>query len=230
MKVQPPTKEQLAEELEKSNGRKLLLSFLTDTLKKPELITAFDKLTELYFEINSVVNLSALRTVDDIYIKHYLDSLYPINEFNGTVCDVGCGGGFPTIPLAIANSSLDVTGLDSVGKKLLLITRAKCELRLNNLRAIHSRSEDFAEKISGSIDGKLFDTVCARALADVDKALSFCAPLARSGGKIILYRTQNDEIPDKKTLNKNSVTVEKTKDYKLSSTDIKRRLIVFNKL
>lgn len=230
MKIQPPTSEQLTEELEKSEGRKLLLTFLTKSLKKPELITAFDKLTELYFEINSVVNLSALHSVDDIYIKHYLDSLYPINEFNGRVCDVGCGGGFPTIPLAIANSDLNVTGLDSIGKKLLLITRSKCELRLNNIRAIHSRSEDFAEKIKNELDGQFYDTVCARALADVDKALSFCAPLTKSNGKIILYRTQNDDPPDIKILKKCGITVQKVKDYELLYTGIKRRIITFNKL
>ncbi len=214
--------ENLAEEIQNSTGRKIFGDFLTDELKKPELLPMFDRLTEMYFDVNGIVNISALRTVDDVYIKHYLDSLYPYSEFEGTVCDVGCGGGFPSLPLAIA-TDLKITGLDSVGKKLMLIHRAVSELHLKNIKADYARSEDLVKL------GRKYDTVCARALADTDKSLTFCAPLINIGGKIILYRTQNDTEPKAETLEKLYIHRIKTTDYVLPQTDIKRRLMVFGK-
>lgn len=210
-------------ELEKSAGRRIFLEFLQSNFENSQkLIQKFDRLTELYFEVNSMINISALRTVDDVFIKHFLDSLYPHKYFDGTVCDVGCGGGFPTIPLAIA-TNLQITGVDSVGKKLLLIKRCHADLALDNLKSDYARSEDLVKL------HRAYDTVCARALADVDKAISFCAPLAKYGGKVILYRTQNDDPAKKQTLGKYGVQLKETKDYVLPGTDIKRRLFVYTK-
>lgn len=210
-------------ELERSSGRKIFNDFLTAEFDNADdLIQKFDKLTELYFEVNAVINISALRNVDDVYIKHYLDSLYPHKHFFGEVCDVGCGGGFPTIPLAIA-TNLPITGVDSVGKKLHLIKRCQAELGLDNLKFDYARSEDLAKH------HLVFDTVCARALADVDKAVSFCAPLAKTNGKLVLYRTQNDNAAKKSITEKFGMCLTETLDYVLPGTDIKRRLLIYRK-
>ena len=212
------------EELDKlntSHGRKLLIDFLAAEAR-PELIDKFDKLTDIYYQVNSIINISAIKDIDDVYIKHYLDSVVPYKYFEGTVCDVGCGGGFPSLPLSIV-TDCQITGLDSVGKKLLLIQRAVSELYLNNIKAEYARSEDLVKL------HRQYDTVCARALGDVDKALSFCAPLAKVGGKIVLYRTQNDNQAKKQTTDKLKVTLVEQKDYVLPGTDIKRRLLVYKK-
>lgn len=211
----------LKSQLDASDGRRIFADFLR-SINKEAALDKFDKLTDLYFQVNSVVNISGLKTIDDIYIKHYLDSAYPLDEFSGTVCDVGCGGGFPSLPLAILTDCA-ITGLDSVGKKLLLIHRAVTELQLKNIKADYARSEDLVKL------GRKYDTVCARALADADKALSFCAPLAEKNGKIILYRTQNDAAAKSQTTEKYGVTLIKTTDYVLPDTDIKRRLFVYEK-
>lgn len=213
----------LKSELEASSGRKIFNDYLNSEFDNAkELSEKFDKLTELYFAVNSVINISALRTVDDVFIKHFLDSLYPHKMFKGDVCDVGCGGGFPTIPLAIA-TGLSVTGVDSVGKKLLLIKRCRSELELDNLYCDYARSEDLVKLY------RSYDTVCARALADVDKAISFCAPLTKQGGKVVLYRTQKDEPAKKSTLDKYKVALDETIDYCLPGTDINRRLLIYIK-
>ncbi|MCH5350693.1 MAG: class I SAM-dependent methyltransferase [Clostridiales bacterium] len=214
--------EQLKNQIESSRGRKILLNFLTDKVRKPELIDDFDKITDLYFQVNSVVNISALKTIDDIYIKHYLDSIYPYDLFKGTVCDVGCGGGFPTLPLALT-TELNITGLDSVGKKLLLIQRCITELGMKNVKAEYARSEELVKL------HKSYNTVCARALADVDKALTLCAPLAKKGGLVILYRTQNDNPAKSQTMQKTETKLIKQLDYVLPETDIKRRILVYAK-
>lgn len=204
-----------------TNGRDLLNKYLTEN-KKPELIDKFDRLTALYNEVNSVINISALRTEDDIYIKHYLDSVYAYKYFHGECCDVGCGGGFPCLPLAIM-TGLRFNGIESVGKKLALIRRADAE-KIVSVTPIHARAEDIAK------NGKSYETVTARAVADIDKALSYCAPLSHSGGRIILYKTQNDKQASQQTLEKFRLQPTEVEDYILPGTDIKRRLFIYRKL
>lgn len=214
----------LKSELDGSSGRKIFAEFLDNNFEDgAALLKKFDLLTEIYLQVLSVMNISAIKDVDGIYIKHYLDSIYPYKHFGGSCCDVGCGGGFPTIPLAIV-TGLNITGVDSVGKKLLLIKRCESELQLKNLKSEYARSEDLVKL------HRKYDTVCARAVADVDKTLSYLAPLCVDGGKIIMYKTQNDEPAKQSSLNKYKVTLLEEIDYTLPSTDIRRRLFVYKKL
>ena len=206
-----------------TDGKQAFSEFLQQNFADTTLINKFEALTKLYFEVNSVINISAIRNESDVYLKHYLDSIYPYKYFSGKCCDVGCGGGFPCLPLAIA-TDCTFTGLDSVGKKLTLINRCVKEMGLNNITSCHSRSEDLAKQ------GVLFDTVSARAVSDTDKSLAFCAPLAKNGGKIVLYKTQNDSPATEKTEKKLNVRLLTTEDYTLPCTDINRRLFVYEKL
>lgn len=212
-----------SEELENSLGRRIFNEFLSEHFEHsmPTLSQKFDKLTEMYFNFNSVVNISALRTLDDVYIKHYLDSVFPYKHFVGACCDVGCGGGFPCIPLALVTPH-EFLGIDGVAKKLTLIMNASFELCMKNISALHVRAEELAKT-------RKFDTVSARAVADIDTALSYCAPLADKNGKIILYRTQNDERATTKTENKYKIELSDIIDYTLPSTEIKRRLFIYRK-
>lgn len=205
------------------DGKQAFAEFLQQNFADTTLINKFEALTKLYFEVNSVINISAIRTESDVYLKHYLDSIYPYKYFSGSCCDVGCGGGFPCLPLAIVTDYTFV-GLDSVGKKLTLINRCVKELRLNNITSCHSRSEDLSKK------GYLYDTVSARAVSDTNKSLAFCAPLTKKSGKIILYKTQNDSPATEITENNLNVRLVESKDYTLPYTDINRRLFVYEKL
>ena len=208
--------------LEKSNGRKIFFEYLESNGFGREVQDKFDTLTELYMRVNEVINISALRTFDDIYIKHYLDSVFPHKFFVGSCCDVGCGGGFPCLPLAII-TNLSFVGIDGVGKKLALIKNCVSALSLNNISCEHVRAEELSKR------GRKFDTVCSRALASTDKALAFCAPLAEKNGKILLYKTQNDEPASKAVADKSGVTLCETVDYTLPNTDIKRRVFIYTK-
>ncbi|MCH5165410.1 MAG: 16S rRNA (guanine(527)-N(7))-methyltransferase RsmG [Clostridiales bacterium] len=209
--------------LKQSLGRKIFRNFLEANGFDRSVQDKFDTLTELYMRVNNVINISALRTFDDIYIKHYLDSIYPYKYFDGSCCDVGCGGGFPCLPLSIV-TDLPFTGIDGVGKKLILIKNCKQELALNNIECEHIRAEELSKR------GKKFDTVCSRALACTDKALAFCAPLAEKNGKIILYKTQNDEPASITVANRYNVKLIETVDYTLPETNINRRLFIYSKL
>lgn len=205
-----------------SSGREILSRFLSEHFKANELISVFDDITALYKQVNSVINISSLRTDDDIYIKHYLDSIIPYNYFTGDCCDVGCGGGFPTIPIAVVTGS-NVLGIDGVGKKLRLIELCKSALDIDNLDCEHIRAEELARK------SKKFDTVCARAVAETSVVLSYCAPLCKPGGSIVLYKTPNDLPANEKTLKKFNVTLFEIKDYFLPETTIRRRLFIYKK-
>lgn len=208
-------------ELKQSHGRKLLIDYLSEEFGDAGLIDKFDKLTEIYLSVNDVINISAIRDLDGIYIKHYLDSIMPYKYFEGRVCDVGCGGGFPCLPLAVVTNHTYL-GIDGVGKKLTLIDRCANELGLTNISAKHIRAEDLCKT-------EKFDTVCARALSDIDKAIAFCAPLLKPNGKLLLYKTQTDERASKSTEAKHKVKLELVKDYHIFGTDIARRLFVYVK-
>lgn len=204
-------------------AKQIFAEFVRRNFDDDAIPEKFNALTSLYFEVNSVINISAIRTENEVYIKHYLDSIYPYKYFSGRCCDVGCGGGFPCIPLSIV-TGLDFVGLDSVGKKLTLINRFAQNLKADNITSMHARSEDVAKK------GILFDTVCARAVSDTDRSLGYCAPLTKKGGRIVLYKTQND-FPAQKTTEKIcGVSLITTEDYTLTNTDIKRRLFVYERL
>lgn len=208
----------------KKTGRSILFEYLLnkfDETRACEFIEKFDDLTVIYNEINSVINISAIKSPDEIYIKHYLDSVYPYSYFSGECCDVGCGGGFPCLPLAIVGEN-NYTGIDGVGKKLNLIHRAAAKIGLNNINALHIRAEELVRT-------KKFDTVCARAVSDIDKTLGLCAELTKKNGTVVLYRTQNDERANLKTEKKTNTELFEISDYVLPQTDIKRRLYIYKK-
>lgn len=209
-------------QLEQSKGRQIFKTFLAENGFGADTLDKFDTLTELYLRVCKVINISALHSLDDVYIKHYLDSVYPYKLFAGECCDVGCGGGFPCLPLAIT-TGLNFTGIDGVGKKLILIDRCRAELGINNITAEHVRAEELFKL------HREFDTVCARAVADTDKVLGYCAPLVKKSGSLILFKTQNDNPASAKIADKLKVTLSQTIDYNLPQTDIKRRLFIYLK-
>lgn len=211
------------QQLNTSAGRKIFSAFLKDNFDDISLPEKFDSLTSLYSEVNSIINISSLKAPDEIYIKHYLDSIFPYKYFQGDCCDVGCGGGFPCIPLSIV-TGLDFTGIESVGKKLALIKRCVSELGVSNLSCIHARAEE-AVKL-----GKRYDTVCARAVSGILKTLEYCVPLAKPNGRIILYKTETEIPPNADQLKKYKTEQIKALDYTLPGTEINRRLYIYGKL
>lgn len=139
---------------------------------------------------NQKYNLTSITEKQDFYTKHILDSLIAKDFFagKGKVVDLGSGGGFPAIPIKIYNPDLDVTMIDSVGKKVNFLNFACAQLGLENIHAKHVRIEDFAKD-----NREKFDICSARAVANLSTLLEYALPLLKVGGVCVFYKAQKIE-------------------------------------
>ncbi len=147
----------------------------------------FEKLWEIFSDWNSKINLSAIREKEEVFEKHFKDSLL-ITEFfdlnDKKILDIGVGGGFPTLPLAIVTNS-QFTCLDSVGKKMKAVADMAQQLGLKNVKTIHGRFEDFAQTRNYR---EQYDIVTARAVAPWNVLLEYALPFVKLGGSFIAYQ------------------------------------------
>ena len=152
----------------------------------------FDELYKLYAEYNSHTNISAIREKEDVYQKHFRDSLSILEycEIKGKVIDIGTGGGFPALPFAIEKPELNITAIDSVGKKIKFVDLAKEKLELKNLTTIAGRAEELAHK---SQFREKFDFGVSRAVADLRVLVELASGFIKPGGKFIAYKKADIE-------------------------------------
>ncbi len=170
---------------------------LTKTLKSLDLalskkqLRQFEKLLELYLEWNSKINLSAIKDAKETIIKHFYDSLLitQLDALNSklklTVADLGTGGGFPLLPLAIVYPDNNFLGVDSVQKKITVVKTIAKELDLNNLKTSMERVETLGQKQKHR---EKFDIVLTRAFAKWHTLLELALPLVKIKGKLIAYQ------------------------------------------
>lgn len=156
----------------------------------------FEVLYELYNEYNAHTNISAIRDQEAIYQKHFVDSLYVSKHIDKlqakSIIDLGSGGGFPALPLAIvAQDNYHITAVDSVGKKTKFITLVKEELDLRNLTVLTERIEDLGQQAKHRAS---YDLVLARAVAKLNILLEFAIPLLKINGHFIAFK--NADIED----------------------------------
>lgn len=149
-------------------------------------IEAFYQFTTHLVTVNQTTNLTAIREVPDIIAKHYVDSLLASDLIpnNATVLDIGCGPGFPSIPLAIARPDLQITALDSTQKKICFVEKSVKELHLTNLKSVSARAED--RQTMQSL-GK-FDIVISRAVAKLNILCELALPYVKVGGMMIAMK------------------------------------------
>ena len=136
---------------------------------------------------NQRINLTSIRTYDEAVEKHLLDSLLLLAHLDGVgdLLDMGSGGGLPGIPLAIADSTLNVVSVDSVGKKINFQKHIKRLLQLDNLTALNSRIEDLEKTVLGQ---RKYDLVVSRAFSSLEVFLGYAAPWLKPGGRLIAMK------------------------------------------
>ena len=135
-----------------------------------------DALYELYTDWNSKINVISRKDIEELYERHVLHSLAiaKVCRFGAgaRVCDIGCGGGFPTIPLAIMFPEADFTAVDSIGKKITVVREVASALGLTNVTPINARIE--------AVKGE-FDYVVSRAVTDMKTLKGWALPKLRAG-------------------------------------------------
>ena len=137
-------------------------------------------------EYNEHTNLTAITNLEDIYLKHFYDSLTitKVCDFSKieTLCDVGTGAGFPGLVLKIFFSDVKITLVDALQKRVNYLNKVINMLELEKIEAIHIRAEDLAKQ------GYRYDIVTARAVANLSKLLSWTMPLVKKDGSFIAMK------------------------------------------
>ena len=143
---------------------------------------------ELLVEYNKVMNLTGITIKEEVYLKHFYDSLtivkvIDLNNYK-TLCDVGTGAGFPGLVLKILYPNLKVTLLDSLNKRLNFLNVVIKELNLKDIETVHTRAEEY---------NKQFDITVARAVAPLNILLEYCIPITKVNGYFIAMKGKNEE-------------------------------------
>ncbi len=148
--------------------------------------------------VNQTTNLTAIRTMPEVITKHFADSLLalPYLPTGASVLDLGCGAGFPSIPLCIARPDLHITALDSTAKKIEFVKSCVELLHLPNLKAVSGRAEDKAlRQLLG-----FFDVVTSRAVARLNILCELCMPYTAVGGRLLALKASkaDEELAEAK--------------------------------
>ena len=192
---------------------------LTDRQKEQ-----YERYFELLVEWNEKINLTAITEKDEVYLKHFYDSIAPILQ--GLIenqpirlLDIGAGAGFPSLPMKILFPELDVTIIDSLNKRINFLHLLAEELGLDGVHFYHGRAEDFAQDKTFRAQ---FDLVTARAVARMQVLSELTIPYLKVGGRLLALKASNapEELEEAKTaLNLLFSKVEDNLQYALPNGD-----------
>lgn len=197
---------------------------LTPTMEE-QLETYYKILTEE----NKKYNLTRITILEDVYLKHFYDSLtlYKVIKLDDeSICDIGTGAGFPGLVLKIVFPNLKVTLVESNKKKCNFLNIVKEKLNLNNLIIINARAEDYSKT-----NREIFDIVTSRAVAPIKHLLEYSIPLVKVNGHYIAMKSNVDnEIANIDNYYKKlSITKENEIKFYLPKENSLRTLIMYKK-
>jgi len=196
------------------------LGFLLTDRQKEQ----YERYFELLVEWNEKINLTAITEKDEVYLKHFYDSIAPILQ--GLIenqpirlLDIGAGAGFPSLPMKILFPELDVTIIDSLNKRINFLHLLAEELGLSGVHFYHGRAEDFAQDKAFRAQ---FDIVTARAVARMQVLSELTIPYLKVGGRLLALKASNapEELEEaKNALNLLFSKVEDNLQYELPNGD-----------
>ena len=197
-----------------------------------ESYAKFDEYADFLIEYNEKVNLTAITEPKEIAIKHFADSVAILNfvkiKDGARLIDVGCGAGFPSVPLKIARDDLKITLLDSLNKRIVFLEEL-CEKLGIKAETVHGRAEDV---------GKLpkyrekYDVATARAVAGLPELAEYCLPFVKVGGVFAAMKGPDpgDEIKEaEKAIEILGGKIKKVEKYSLSDGS-GRSVIIIEKM
>lgn len=176
---------------------------------------------------NQKYNLTAITSKEEVFYKHFLDSVLPESEIteNAKIIDIGSGAGFPAVPLKIVRSDLKFTLVDSLNKRVNFLNELFILLNLDDIKAVHARAEDFIKENRES-----YDFAVARAVAPLNTLLEYMVPYLKVGGRCLIYKSQKLEeeiVEAKKAMEILSVKIVKVLEYELG--DASRKILIVEK-
>lgn len=208
-----------------------------DALKELNINVTNDQLAKLnkYYELliewNNKINLTGIVEKDQVYLKHFYDSItlikiIDLNKYEN-LCDMGTGAGFPGLVLKILFPNLKITLLDSLNKRIDFLNIVIKELELKDIETIHTRIEEYSK-----INREKFDIVTARAVAPLPILLEYAIPMTKVSGFFIAMKANiTDEIEiSKNAINILSGNIDKLLEFNLPFENSKRTLIRIKKL
>ena len=181
-------------------------------------------------EENEKYNLTRIIEKEDVYLKHFYDSLTITkitNIDNQSICDLGSGAGFPGLVLAICFPDTKLTLIESNGKKCNFLNIVKEKLSLENVTIINTRVEEYA-----GVNREIFDIVTARAVAPIKHLLEYGIPLLKVEGNFIAMKSNVGEETKniENYYNKLSIRLEHKVEFSLPKENSLRTLLKYQKL
>ncbi len=203
-----------------------------DVVDPAGFIAKTSKLYNLLMTANHEFNLTRIQSEADYWIKHVADSLAIAQHFPQlsskklTIADIGCGAGFPSLVLALAFANLQITAIESIGKKTAFVKTAARELNLNNLEVITGRSKELNRKAEYI---ERFDIVTARAVSDLRTLFREARKFIKPDGQFIFFKTPEQaeiEVPQiSRDSQKYSLGWEQTEVFSLPENSGKRLFV-----
>lgn len=195
-----------------------------------EKLEQLDIIYNTLIETNKTMNLTRITEKEDVYLKHFYDSLtlakiYDLSKVN-TLCDIGTGAGFPGLVLKIFYPNLEITLVDSLLKRVKYLNNLIDKLNLQGIKAYHNRAEDIIK------EGKKFDIVTARAVSALPKLLLRTMPLVNKNGSFLAMKGNVEEELElsKDIIKKHNWYVNKKESFTLpTKEDIRTILEIKNK-
>ena len=195
-----------------------------------EKLEQLDIIYNTLIETNKTMNLTRITEKEDVYLKHFYDSLtlakvYDLTKIN-TLCDIGTGAGFPGLVLKIFYPNLEITLVDSLLKRVNYLNNLINKLHLTGIKAYHIRAEDIIK------EGKKFDIVTARAVSALPKLLLWTMPLVNKNGSFLAMKGNVEEELEisKDIMKKHNWYVNKKETFTLpTKEDVRTILEIKNK-
>ena len=186
---------------------------------------------QILIEHNKMYNLTTVTEQNEVYIKHFLDSVVGEKWFfkGANVIEIGSGGGFPSIPLKILRDDLKFTLVESTQKKCNHLQQTVDKLGLNGVKVLNIRAEDGGKD---KVLREKFDCACARAVARLNTLCEYCLPFVKKWGRFIAYKGDcAEEISEaKKAILVLGGEIEKVEEFELPNGAGKRSLVVIKKV